>query len=73
MSKVLVTAQRTPIRGLIKSIDDLDRITISQGEILCSTEEDPEMRPLEHRLHVNRYERRKAAAIARKELPKGSW
>lgn len=51
----------------IEDFDQLDHITVTaENGVMCSTVDDPEMRPLDHRLYPNRHERRKAQALDRR-------
>lgn len=51
--------------------DRIDRIEISQRGCFANTEDDPTMRPIDHIIHPNRHERRKAGAFKRRLIRKG--
>lgn len=46
---------------------DLEEITITKDGIFANTEAGAPMKPLDHIIHPNRHERRKAKALARRE------
>lgn len=52
----------------INDFDKLEAITITaRGGVMANTKDNPTMRPLDHIIHPNRHERRKAQALARRE------
>jgi len=55
-------------RQKINSLDDLARIQIDSTGIKASTTDEGPLVPLDRLLHVNRHERRKAAALNRRHL-----